>query len=462
MPKRKCHFKDEYTKTWSFIRKGQTEFEAMCSICNSHIAINHGGISDIKQHIATNLHKSNIRTASTSTDISSFMIRKDTNEEILIAAAELTTAYKVVRHHKSFNSLDCTTKLNALIFPKNAERCSLWLKACKFPLHRDNVLSSMHVCSRHFTDDSFKITRPGGRALLKQDAVPSIFDVRRELKRSVPGMLVLKENVNPNPNLLEKARFADCSVPDAEIVVKKESVVSTPNIKKNTATLNWAVPIAEMFVPRDFNGDESPSRDWRPNHVGSLVPEHFSTPRRARRHLNMTKDAIAQKAKQIKVLRQKNRRLIKQVTSLSCIIQQLKEKKLISNSTEDVLQKFALTLQFYSARAYTYVRRSFRNLLPHPRTVSRWYEVIGGRPGFTKESFGAIRRKASETEVVLNIVIDEMAIRKYVHWNGKQFSGFVDFGIDLDLDADENNIPRAKNALVFMAVSMTDSWKIPF
>lgn len=75
MPRRKCHFKDEYTKTWSFIKKGRTEFEALCSICNSQIAIKHGGKSDIQQHIATNLHKSNIRTASTSTDISGFMIK---------------------------------------------------------------------------------------------------------------------------------------------------------------------------------------------------------------------------------------------------------------------------------------------------------------------------------------------------------------------------------------------------
>ncbi|GLV37536.1 hypothetical protein CBL_20348 [Carabus blaptoides fortunei] len=54
-----------------------------------------------------------------------------------------------------------------------------------------------------------------------------------------------------------------------------------------------------------------------------------------------------------------------------------------------------------------------------------------------------------------------MGIKKYVHWNGKQFTGFVDFGIDLDLDANENNIPHAKKALVFMAVSITGPWKIP-
>ncbi|GLV35882.1 hypothetical protein CBL_09900 [Carabus blaptoides fortunei] len=205
-------------------------------------------------------------------------------------------------------------------FPKNPERSSLWLKACKFPLHKDNVLSTMHVCSRHFTDDSFRITRPGGPRFLKQEAVPSIFDVRRVLKRTFAEVFIKQENVNPNPNLLEKATFLD-----------------------------WSVPVVEMFVPSDFNTDASPAQDvhvsdksitvWRPNHIGSLEPEHFSTPRRARRHLTMVKDAMAEKAKNIKFLQQKTRRLTKQVARLSSVVQQLKKTKLIPSSFENVLQR---------------------------------------------------------------------------------------------------------------------------
>ncbi|CAG4930800.1 unnamed protein product [Parnassius apollo] len=39
---------------------------------------------------------------------------------MLICAAELTTAYKVVKHHQSFSSLDCTTKLNAVMYPDSS------------------------------------------------------------------------------------------------------------------------------------------------------------------------------------------------------------------------------------------------------------------------------------------------------------------------------------------------------
>jgi len=35
------------------------------------------------------------------------------------------------------------------------------------------------------------------------------------------------------------------------------------------------------------------------------------------------------------------------------------------------VRKFAVTLQYYSPRAYTYVRKTFKNKLPHTRTLRR-------------------------------------------------------------------------------------------
>jgi len=40
------------------------------------------------------------------------------------------------------------------------------------------------------------------------------------------------------------------------------------------------------------------------------------------------------------------------------------------------LRAFALTLNFYSAAAYKYVRQVFNNCLPHPSTLRKWYAVI--------------------------------------------------------------------------------------
>jgi len=55
--KRKCHFLDEYTKEWSFIKKGRTDEEALCVICNCFLSVTHGGKADVKHHISTTNHK---------------------------------------------------------------------------------------------------------------------------------------------------------------------------------------------------------------------------------------------------------------------------------------------------------------------------------------------------------------------------------------------------------------------
>lgn len=101
MPKRKCSFSDEYTKEWSFIKKGRNDHEALCSICGLYISVSHGGKSSVKDHIQSKNHKSRLSVASTSKNISSFMIKQNSTEDTLICAAELTTAYKVVKHHHS-------------------------------------------------------------------------------------------------------------------------------------------------------------------------------------------------------------------------------------------------------------------------------------------------------------------------------------------------------------------------
>lgn len=47
------------------------------------------------------------------------------------------------------------------------------------------------------------------------------------------------------------------------------------------------------------------------------------------------------------------------------------------------MRKFTITLQFYSNKAYNFVRKSFKKVLPHPKTISKWYKVVNEDPGFT-------------------------------------------------------------------------------
>ncbi|KAL4084399.1 hypothetical protein QTP88_028222 [Uroleucon formosanum] len=125
----------------------------------------------------------------------------------------------------------------------------------------------------------------------------------------------------------------------------------------------------------------------------------------------------------------------------------------------DELRKFSITLQFYSNKAYNFVRKQFKNVLPHPETISKWYQVINGQPGFSKEAFMTIKSKAEHSTVLCNILVDEMSIRGNIKWDGKNMYGFVDLGTDISFECDD--LPHAKNALVFMTVGINGHWKMP-
>lgn len=76
--------------------------------------MSHRGKTSIHDHIKSNAQQSKTSIDSTSRDISSYMVTENTPEDILVCAADLITAYKIINHHHSYNSLDCITKLNSL------------------------------------------------------------------------------------------------------------------------------------------------------------------------------------------------------------------------------------------------------------------------------------------------------------------------------------------------------------
>lgn len=70
------------------------------------------------------------------------------------------------------------------------------------------------------------------------------------------------------------------------------------------------------------------------------------------------------------------------------------------------LRKFALTLHYYSPAAYNYARKCFSKVFPHIRTIRRWYVTINAQPGFTNESFRALKLKRIRTgkELICSLV----------------------------------------------------------
>ena len=123
-------------------------------------------------------------------------------------------------------------------------------------------------------------------------------------------------------------------------------------------------------------------------------------------------------------------------------------------------RSFALTLHFYSPLAYHYVRKMFDTCLPHPRTLEKWLHTTGGQPGFTNEAFAALRARTAlrpEKRLVCSLMMDEVAIRQHIEWDGSKFVGYIDMGICLD----DDRVPVAKEALTFMVVGVNDSFKLP-
>ena len=119
----------------------------------------------------------------------------------------------------------------------------------------------------------------------------------------------------------------------------------------------------------------------------------------------------------------------KQINGLNEVVRELKEKHIVSEDIAEVLEHagskvpaqvfqrllelkgksahaqkvytkelkaFAITLQFYSNRAYNYVRDIFGLSLPHEYTVRRWYSAVKAEVGFTSESFETLRSKVLE------------------------------------------------------------------
>lgn len=204
-----------------------------------------------------------------------------------------------------------------------------------------------------------------------------------------------------------------------------------------------------------------------------------------------TSTSLAEKRKKkLAALRAKNWRLKKKSAELSTVVEELRARSLINQESADLLssinaenadflkrflckrttqrkyspalKKFALTLHYISPKAYTFVRKQFNTCLPHPRTLSRWYQCVDGNPGFCKESLRAVKiihemgvKKNSSHKTICALSFDEMAIRKHIDLDGDDCIGYVNYG---------NNIPNeklAKEALVFLLTCVNGSWKIP-
>ena len=157
---------------------------------------------------------------------------------------------------------------------------------------------------------------------------------------------------------------------------------------------------SEETTKEDFHKPKNVAQE---HEYGVLV-----SPSKLKQCLLTVNEALESYQKRLK-LSQRSRQLVKKVKSMESLIQTLKDKNFLSQQAAEnlsasfsggalelikrcmnkgkyseavypaELRAFALTLQFYLARAYEYVRQTFNNCLPHPKTLNGMHVLMGIR-----------------------------------------------------------------------------------
>lgn len=257
-------------------------------------------------------------------------------------------------------------------------------------------------------------------------------------------------------------------------------------VKKRKAPAHRAspehVPDGEVTLPANNSGTEMSVAGAAASPAKEVL----------KRKLEESEQKVAASKKKIKLLQQSKRRLKKKNAELCSVIEVIKNKSFISEQSLEVLRNcsggvpdllkrqaakmskckstlkyspelrsFALTLNFYSPKAYQYVRKVFDTCLPHPRTLEKWYHSVEVVPGFTEPAFVTLKSRVDAAneqgkQIYCALVMDEIAIRQHVEWDGNKYHGYIDMGTKLD----DDTLPVAKEALVFMVVALNSSWKM--
>lgn len=136
-----------------------------------------------------------------------------------------------------------------------------------------------------------------------------------------------------------------------------------------------------------------------------------------------------------------------------------------------IIRDFASSLSFLSTRAYNFVRKEFKNALPHINTIRKWQGKMDGSPGFNKSVIPTIQKKISDAakrgkRLKFSLQVDGMHINSTLEadQSGNVY-GFEDLGNFEDLGMpkshDVNNTKIAKEAVVFLINAVNDRWKAP-
>ncbi|CAI6349790.1 unnamed protein product [Macrosiphum euphorbiae] len=204
----------------------------------------------------------------------------------------------------------------------------------------------------------------------------------------------------------------------------------------------------------------------------TLDHSYISSPSRLIKHKNKNIKNMKIRKVKSKIVIQKCKRQIKVIKNIKLLLSYMKKKcgvqEKLSSYLEHTfptamselfnryrnggrkcfspeLRAFALTLKFYSPKAYNFVREKFGSCLPHATTLRSWYHEINVEEGFTEASFTALK--------------NEMHIKRQIEWDGKKCHGFSSIGNGYT--SNDSELRAATQVLVILVVALDSSWKVP-
>ncbi|CAG9860960.1 unnamed protein product [Phyllotreta striolata] len=277
-------------------------------------------------------------------------------------------------------------------FPTNKELLKKWANVCD--IEESNIPSSARICSKHFKEDDYDESFFKKR--LFPHAVPSISPFHKHkqesssalsgrIKREVPSQSTNGTSTNIDepplsgriksevPSQSTNGTSTNIDEPPLSGRIKSE----VPSQSTNGTSTNIDEPLLscriKIEVPsQSTNGtstniDEPPLLDTFKNetptcseneittlnslnveqpdtvpdarYVGDLTIQHFSTPQKAKRSLDMINHTISSQRKKIKVLRVQKCRLHKVINNFKELLQHLVDKNKISKTVQKELME---------------------------------------------------------------------------------------------------------------------------
>lgn len=114
--KRQCTFTDILRDRYPLMRQGREPSEVHCTVCDCYISIKYKGAFDIDTHIKSNKHKTQLLVVNKTRKIDTIFQSASSQSKAKESAAEATLAFHTVKHHQTYNSMDCTGRLMKVIF----------------------------------------------------------------------------------------------------------------------------------------------------------------------------------------------------------------------------------------------------------------------------------------------------------------------------------------------------------